>query len=287
MDDQLRRLQLTQLEILKVFDRFCREYDLKYSLYAGSLLGAVRHQGFIPWDDDLDVCMSRADYDRFIALWTEHPMDGYVLQNKENSKYFDQSFTKLRKDHTTFLENEREIGNHHTGIFLDIFPVDRIPKGKWNRAVFKLQCMLYQLLTREFIPPKGNFVVKLGSGVILACAPKTLRSKLRSRILKQITKYDGNSALECIFIETMSTIGKPHLAELTDTYVELPFEDGTFLCFEKWHDYLTCKFGDYMQLPPEKDRTWRHHPIVIDFEHNLEELELQNEAGNADRIAGF
>jgi len=112
MEDVLRKLQLTQLEILKVFDRFCREHDLKYSLYAGSLLGAVRHQGFIPWDDDLDVCMPRADYDRFIQCWTEKPVEGYVLQNKENSRYFVQSFTKLRKDHTTFLQNKRE-GERH------------------------------------------------------------------------------------------------------------------------------------------------------------------------------
>ena len=142
MDDVLRTLQLTQLEILKVFDAFCREHDLKYSLYAGSLLGAVRHQGFIPWDDDLDVCMDRGDYDRFPELWQQNPVEGYVLQNKENSKYFDQSFTKLRKDHTTFLQDEWEIGNHHTGIFLDVFPIDRIPNGKRNRAVFKARCIL-------------------------------------------------------------------------------------------------------------------------------------------------
>lgn len=273
MDGVLRKLQLTQLEILRVFDRFCREHDLKYSLYAGSLLGAVRHRGFIPWDDDLDVCMPRADYDRFAALWTKEPVEGYVLQNKENSRCFDQSFTKLRKDHTTFLQDEKEIGNHHTGIFLDIFPVDRISDGKWNRAVFRARCMVYQLMTREFVPPKRNPIVRLGSKVILACVPKAARPKLRSRMLKQITKHNGNTALDCIFIETMATIWKPHAANLADGYVELPFEDGVFFCFENWHDYLTRKFGDYMELPPEEERQWRHHPIVIDFEHNLEELE--------------
>ena len=114
MESQLRQLQLTQLEILKVFDDFCRKHDLKYSLYAGSLLGAVRHKGFIPWDDDLDVCMSRIEYDRFLSLWEMQPVDGYVLQNKDNSIYFDQSFSKLRKDHTTFLEHQWQVGNHHT-----------------------------------------------------------------------------------------------------------------------------------------------------------------------------
>ena len=273
MDEVLRKLQLTQLEILRVFDGFCREHDLKYSLYAGPLLGAVRHRGFIPWDDDLDVCMTRADYDRFLELWPEYPVEGFVLQNKENAKYYDQSFTKLRKDHTTFLQNEREIGNHHTGIFLDIFPMDRIPGGKGRRAVFRTRCMLYQLLTREFVPPRGNAIIRLGSGVILACVPKRLRPKLRCRLLKQITKYNGDQALETVFIETMATIDKPHIPNLADGFVQMPFEDGSFLCFVNWHDYLTRKFGDYMQLPPEKEQVWRHHPVVIDFEHNYEELE--------------
>ena len=272
MDDILRRLQLTQLEILKIFDGFCWEHDLKYSLYAGSLLGAVRLQGFIPWDDDLDVCMDRADYDRFIDLWTACPTEGYVLQNKENSPGFTQSFTKLRKDHTTFLQNEGESGCYHTGIFLDIFPVDRVPKGAWNRAVFQVRCMVYQLLTREFVPPKGNPIVKLGSGVILACVPKLLRPKLRSRMLKQITKYNADPTLERVCIETLGSLRKRYAPDLADSFVKLPFEDGEFWCFAGWHDHLERKFGDYMQLPPAEERTWRHHPIIIDFEHNYEEL---------------
>lgn len=273
MDELLRRLQLTQLEILKVFDGFCRAHDLKYSLYAGSLLGAVRHQGFIPWDDDLDVCMERAEYERFIDLWTKDPVAGFVLQNKENSRYFDQSFTKLRKDHTTFLQEEKEIGNHHTGIFLDIFPMDRIPGGKGKRAVFKARCMVYQLLTREFVPPKGNPVVKLGSGVILKCVPKSARPKLREGLLKQITKFNADPALETVFIESMATVGRPHTAHLAEGYVELPFEDGVFPCFAQWQDYLTCKFGNYMEFPPEEERVWKHYPMILDFEHNYEELE--------------
>lgn len=273
MEDVLRRLQLTQLEILKVFDSFCREHGLKYSLYAGSLLGAVRHQGFIPWDDDLDVCMPRADYDRFIELWAAHPVDGYILQNKENTPGFTQSFTKLRKDHTTFLQYDWEREQYHTGIFLDVFPVDRIPDGTWNRRAFKAQCMLYQLLTREFVPPKGNPIVKLGSGMILACVPKALRPGLRNRLLMEITKHNGDPGLECVFIETMTSLAKTYAPTLTDDYVELPFEDGEFRCFADWHDHLTRKFGNYMQFPPEEERVWKHHPIAIDFERNLEELE--------------
>ena len=176
---ELRKLQLTQLEILKVFDRICKEKDLQYSLYAGTLLGAVRHKGFIPWDDDIDVCMSREHYDRFLQIWDEVHPDGYILQNKEIEPAFTQSFSKIRKDHTTFLQDQKEAGKYHTGIFLDVFPIDRIPSGKWACAVYKWHCMYYQLLTREFVPPQSNALVRMVSRALLACTPSGSRERIR------------------------------------------------------------------------------------------------------------
>ena len=272
MENILRKLQLTQLEILKVFDRFCREHGLKYSLYAGSLLGAVRHRGFIPWDDDLDVCMSREAYNRFITLWEQDPPQGYLLQNKENTPAFWQSFSKIRKDHTTFLQEEREAGKYHTGIFLDIFPLDRIPNGKLHRRLFQWHCMTYQLLTREFVPPKAGLITRLGSAVILFCIPGFCRETIRRKLLQKITRYNSCVDLEIAAIETMASLRKPFAPDMLDDYVYLPFEDGEFMCFAGWDDHLHRKFGNYMQLPPEEERTWRHHPIVIDFAHNYEDI---------------
>ena len=273
MDDTiLRQLQLTMLETLKVFDEFCRKHDIKYSLYAGSLLGAIRHKGFIPWDDDLDVCMSRAEYDRFISLWEQEMPEGYILQNKENTPAFWQSFSKIRKDHTTFLQEQREAGKYHTGIFLDVFPLDRMPNGRFNQLVFKWNCMKYQLLTREFAPSKANALMRFGSAVILFCTPKCCREKVRQHTLKKITRYNNRHDLAIAAIETMASLGKPFAADMLEGYVNLPFEDGEFMCFAGWEDHLRRKFGDYMRLPPEDEREWRHHPIILDFEHNYEEI---------------
>ena len=133
VDSKLEQLHKTQLEILHVVDDVCREEDIRYSLYAGTLLGAVRHHGFIPWDDDIDICMARSEYDRFIDLWEEKAPAGYILQNKQNSPGVAFSFTKIRKDHTAFVETEWEIGRYHNGIYLDIFPIDRIPDGSLRK----------------------------------------------------------------------------------------------------------------------------------------------------------
>ena len=271
MDDTLRTLQLSQLDILTVIDSFCRKAGIRYSLYAGTLLGAVRHGGFIPWDDDLDICMARSDYDRFISAWNDDPPEGYILQNKENTPGFTQSFTKIRKDHTAFLQYDWERGRYHTGIFVDVFPIDRIPSGKLARAVFQWRCLNYQLLTREFIPPKGSRAERAVSSMILQLTPESKRPARREQLLRHITART-DPRFDTVAIETMGTIRTPLPADLLDEFLYLPFEGRSFMCFKNWDGYLKAKFGDYMTPPPEKDRVWRHHPLILDFEHNLDEL---------------
>ncbi|MBO6264361.1 MAG: LicD family protein, partial [Clostridia bacterium] len=177
--DNLRKLQLIEVEILEEIDKVCRDEGIDYSLYAGSLLGAVRHKGFIPWDDDLDICMTRSNYNKFIQAWESGEHKGYFLQNKEKETTFTQSFTKIRKDHTAFIQGEFECGIYHTGIFVDIFPMDRIPNGRLKKISFKLKCLLYQLYTREFLPEKSNFLVKCIAFFVLSLTPKKIRQKKR------------------------------------------------------------------------------------------------------------
>lgn len=273
LNENLRKLQLTQLEILKVIDNFCKENNIKYSLYAGSLLGAVRHKGFIPWDDDLDICMPRSDYDRFIKLWMEHGPKGYLLQNKETESGFTQSFTKIRKDHTTFLQEMDRKGKYHTGIFVDVFPIDRMPDEGIRKKIFNFRCMLYQLYTREFVPPKEGRSVRFLSAALLKAVPVKKRKKYREKLLYQITEYNADHSLSTAAIETMASLKIRFPEDMLDEYTYLKFEDAEFMCFRKWDEHLKCKFGDYMKLPPEEERAWRHCPIVLDFDRNYEEIQ--------------
>ncbi len=270
MNEELRKLQLTQLEILKVIDAFCRDHKIRYSLYAGTLLGAIRHKGFIPWDDDLDICMTRHEYNRFIKLWIQGGTEGYQIQNKELDSRFTQSFTKIRKDCTTFLQYESERGRYHTGIFVDVFPIDRIPDSRWRRGIFRLDCLFYQLYTREFVPSMAGRLTKLATAFFLKTSNARTRKKRRKRHFNRIVRYNRDKSCSMIAIETAGTLSQIFPADLMNTYIELPFEDMTCMCIKEWDVYLKVKFGDYMKLPPEVEREWKHHPLVLDFGRSIE-----------------
>ena len=273
MDSDLRRLQLTQLEILDVIDDVCKRNHIQYSLYAGTLLGAVRHHGFIPWDDDLDICMERNEYERFIEVWDAEKPRGYLLQNKKNAPGFTQSFTKIRKEHTTFLQFESERRKYHTGIFVDVFPIDRMPVKRVQKVIFLWKCMRYQLLTREYIPPEAGKTVRWISAAILFLTPKKKRAAVLDRDLKYVTSFT-DPRLPRVAIERMATMRVPLPSDLTDHFEEILFENKYYPVFKEWDAYLRLKFGDYMTMPPESERIWQHHPIILDFEHSLKELSV-------------
>ena len=127
MNANLRAHQLLLLEMLKEVDKICKKHDISYSLFAGSALGAIRHQGFSPWDDDLDIVMLRKDYERFLAIAeTELDPEQYFLQ-KEFSEHWPMFFSKLRKNGTACIERQRPKDRlMHQGIYIDIFPCDNL-----------------------------------------------------------------------------------------------------------------------------------------------------------------
>ena len=270
MDKESKQQELwdIQINILNVIDQVCKENDLHYSLYAGTLLGAVRHQGFIPWDDDLDVCMPRNDYEKFLMLWKDEDHPGYILQNKRNTPSFTQSFSKIRKDNTTFLQYEWEKGRYHTGIFVDIFPIDRCPASSLKQIHFCWQCMKYQLFTREFVPPKASFLVRAVSRAFLFLTSKFGRQKYRNYFEKKLINLFNNSEFPIVTIETTDELKKRYPNNLTDNYVEILFEGKKYPCFSQWDKFLRIQYGDYLKLPPEEERIWKHNHLTIDFNHN-------------------
>ncbi len=267
--DSLRKIQLTQLEVLKKIDKICNENGITYSIAYGSLLGAVRHGGFIPWDDDLDICMLRPDYEKFISIWKDDEM--YLLQNKDTDADFFQSFTKIRKKNTAFVQ-ETDIGKkYHKGVFVDIFPFDRVADGKLKRKKQKLNIMFSLVFTREFAPTKNGSLVNLASKLLLKITPKKYYHKLAKKISKKVVKYKYNNDLMLFDTCTFASLNKYFDADLFDNIVKIKFEDMEVSAFGNYDAVLTKIYGDYMKLPPKEDQTWFHHPVFVDLNKEYEE----------------
>ena len=155
---------------------------------------------------------------------------------------------------------------------MDIFPIDRIPEGGFRKKQFLWNCLRYQLYTREYEPSQASWLAKTLSSLLLHTKSAETRNRARRELLKKITENNGNLGFPTVAIETTSTMRQELPKDLLDKYIEMEFENGRFMCFDKWKDYLEVKYGDYMKLPPKEEQTWKHHPIILDFAHNYDEL---------------
>lgn len=270
--DQIQqRVWAEEQEILDVIHQVCTEYGLRYSLAYGTLLGAVRHKGFIPWDDDIDLIMPREDYEKLLVIWNEAAPKGYILQNTRTDPVFTQNFTKIRKDHTTFLQDEAERAKHyHKGIFVDIFPGDRVPSGKIGQKMQYIACAVNLLYSRGYASGSGG-VIGITEKVLLK-APKEKYAVWRERAEKWIRHWNGRESLQYVFPNTIACSRRYYPANSFEEMKTIEFNRKQYMCVADANTILHIEYGDYMQLPPEKDRVWTHHPILIDFEHNYEEL---------------
>ena len=269
MDNEtLRKLQLVEIELLKDFDVFCKKYDLKYSIYSGTLLGAVRHGGFIPWDDDVDVFMERNEYERFLKLWRENPVEGYYLQGTDSPDYEFINFSKIRKCGTKFGTSldVRLYGEENVGIYLDVFPFDKVPTDKKKRKKFLFKAKLRMVYTRGYPFTKGSAFLKLLSKILLIPSRKR-QIKIRNKLEKQI--IDGCKDMTCGY-EYMSLAASENFktfypAEVIENLSTIKFEDETFSAVKDYDKMLTIQYGDYMKLPPEDQQVCKHDPEVLDF----------------------
>lgn len=246
----IRPLQLRILNVMQVFHDVCVEHGLKYYLWAGTMLGAVRHSGFIPWDDDADVAMPRRDYDELVKHakeWLPAPMELTCL---EYDSKFTGTFAKMVDSSTTVVERYdfKSVG----GVFMDIFPLDGMPS---NRIVCRLQFMRYRRLCRLAYFCNRN-PYKHGHGtsswIPLIVQKFHTNYELQSRAIRLCRKYDYDKCR--IFsghdgpwrdVMPRSYVGEP---------VPIEFEGRMFWGVSSPDSYLTHVYGDYMTLPPEEKR---------------------------------
>lgn len=139
--EELRKVQLIQLELLQEVDRICTKCKIHYNIIAGTLLGAVRHQGYIPWDDDADVAFLRPEYEKFRkACRTEIDRERFYFQDHRATKGYRWGYGKLRRKQTVFLRENQEHMPYEQGVFIDIFPLDGVPDNYLLRSIHNFEC---------------------------------------------------------------------------------------------------------------------------------------------------
>ncbi len=257
--ETLTRLHQEQVKILDIIHKFCVDNNLKYYLIGGTLLGAVRHKGFIPWDDDIDIGMPRKDYERLLKTITPYLKDKYFLQTCYTDKWYGRSFAKIRINNTIFLEqNDCHVENRHHGIFLDIFPLDdtSLKISKWN--IFKRK--LANFIDSYIVCRRGNIKIK-GFKKLLALFPMNYLLKQRDRL------YKGNG--DCYYLSFFGSIPKDKF----DNAVLLSFEGKEYYAPIDFDYVLTTQYGDYMTLPPIEKRV-THNPVRISFDLSKEDAEI-------------
>ena len=264
----LKQLQQTEYEILCTVDDFCAKHDIRYALFCGTLLGAVRHQGFIPWDDDVDIAMTRDEYVKFCRCWKEHPAEGYIFQDLESDPYCTISHGKVRKDGTVLLTPAENPERGHHGIWIDIFPLDKMGTGMVNGWRVRRQAQKIILLTRarDRIPSDGAGKRLFRSFVRVV--PEAIRQRALKRAITWLVNNDERLKNGYVW---KSLAAGWHIKkwtfpqEMAEAYDTLTFNGRSFPVFRDYRTMLNILYGDYMQLPPPSERVCKHTPLEVAF----------------------
>lgn len=263
----LKDLHARMLEILCVIDSVCREHNLRYYIIAGTMLGAVRHKGFIPWDDDADVCMPHKDYDMLISHWREWMPERYEMICGENESHYPQPFAKIQDAHTTLIEHAhlRYVG----GVYVDVFPVDGMPDSRLRQRLrvnkYKWLCKLLYFTYRD--PYRHGHGPS--SWIPLLCRRLFTVEGLQRSIRRHLLKYDFDSSRYVLCFDdgfrsivTKDVYGKP---------TPYMFEGRTLLGVEKYDEMLTKMYGNYM-TPPPKGTEFQHNFYYLDLDKPYREM---------------
>lgn len=274
MNDKLKELQQIELDILMEFDRICTKNNISYFLVGGSLLGCIRHKGFIPWDDDIDVGMLREEYDRFVDACKKDLDKKYFIQDMESENNCGLVFGKIRKNNTILSEVYSYHLPFHQGIWIDIFPYDNVCDNKWVRKFHYYHVLiiknLYIIKCGYKNPHPESKIYKIAYIICkIIVKPFSLNFYI-NRLDKLMKKYNHKDC-EYAFpfggaYPKKDTIKKNILLNVE----RRKFEKYEVLTLSDYDTYLKQLYGDYMTLPPIEKRTSGMHNIH-DYKNNINE----------------
>ena len=248
-----------QLDILQFIHDCCEKNGIRYSICGGTLIGAIRHKGFIPWDDDIDIFLLREEYDKLIKAFKD---DGgrYVLHCLENDPKYNYPYAKV-EDSKTYVSEK--VTAYRLGVNIDVFPVDNCCDTEEESIAYIKGAKKHQALYKGklVIPGKRNsFMTRLSIyGVKLVTCFSSLR-----RLAEKLTAYSKGGKENSKYVATMVSgygVRELQLRSNFSEFVSVPFEDRRFQAIKEYDGYLRKVYGDYMKFPPEEKR---HSPHTID-----------------------
>lgn len=273
--DILRDLQLAEKQILIDVVSVCDKHNITYYLSSGTLLGAVRHQGFIPWDDDIDIEIPIKDYYRFLDIAQEELGDEYFVQTSMTDPNYHFAYTRIRKNNTTFLAPYHAKYRIHHGIWLDIFPLVAVNPGLPLAIERKFITLSNFVQIGEKIKSHKREFQKMLGPVGMAMMntfsklPMKTRQKIHNMILKPIYNANPEKCTHRANIwGNITTIFPKEVYE--GEPAELCFEGLMFKAPHDYKRYLEIKYGDYMKLPPVEDRKGHGVGVIIDLNNSYE-----------------
>lgn len=253
MKTNIKALQTEMLEIMKIVDKICTENNISYMLAWGTALGAVRHKGFIPWDDDADISMLYGDYLKFIEICKKKDVlpDGYILQTYETDKKYPFLFAKIRNINTELREKAFDGLGIQEGIWIDIFPALNVSNKNFVRAIQKKALAVGNWICHKYYFLNDNRFVRehhshlRAKRLILRCMPDALIQKSIELIMKTISSEKGGRSKYVASVDISSDFYiMPKKIYLKCCYMQ--FEDTKLMVSEHYDEYLTLAYGDYM-----------------------------------------
>lgn len=258
----IRPLQLRILKILLALDKVCKEHNLCYYLWAGTMLGAVRHGGFIPWDDDLDIAMPRKDYDLLMqnaSKWMPDPFE--IVSYETDPDNYPLPFAKIQDGSTTLIE--RMHLSYLGGIYLDLFPLDGVPENKLSRRWHFVKYQWYKKMLYYVHRDPYRHGHGPSSWAFLLCRKiytmQGIQEKLRE--LQRGSDYDSSN----LIVDHDDGLKGVMRKDLLGVPTPVEFEGEMVMGVEHPHDYLSQKYGKYMVIP-DGDHQRQHNFHLLDLE---------------------
>ncbi|MCM3238359.1 LicD family protein [Heyndrickxia oleronia] len=266
-DEQLKKLQQEMLSLLIEVDRICKKNNIKYFLSYGTLIGAIRHKGFIPWDDDIDIEMFREDYEKFCKVCkSELNKKKFFLQNQQTDKNYNWVYGKLKLKNTSFVRFGQEHLKQKDGIFIDIFPLDNISQNKFKQ---KLSMSICKTCRKLLWAPVGVKSANTKLGKLLYYALAHIPRSLTIFIYNFFAQIDNNKKSGFLVSHNYFS-GYIFKKEWYEEIILVEFEGHTFYAPKGYHNILSYVYGDYLRLPSEEERKGHTYSSYIKFSDGQE-----------------